>query len=177
MSQGGSRLEELLRTEGIRLHALLYRLTLSTETADDLLQELCTNLLVSETFAVAETPVAFALRAAVNLGLDWRRQKRRQADELPDCLCSAEAEPSIQLGNREELERILDAVQGLREPLREILVLRYIEGESYESIASALGKNRHQIRGLAHKGIREIRAQLDGRDRLSRRGLSHERSV
>lgn len=177
MSQVGSRLEELLRTEGVRLHALLYRLTLSTEAADDLLQDLCTRLLASETFALAQTPVAFALRAAVNLGLGWRQKKGRHTQELPDCLCSAEAEPSVRLSDREELDRILDAVQGLRDPLRDILVLRYIEGESYETIAKAFGKEPHQIRGLAHKGIREIRAQLDGHDRLSRRGASHERSV
>jgi RNA polymerase sigma factor (sigma-70 family) len=173
----GHRVEELLRTEGLRLHALLYRLTLSMETADDLLQELCARLIASETFAEAQIPVAFAVRSAVRLGLDWRKRKRRRPAELPEDLRSGEDEPSVQLSSREEIHRILDAVQGLREPLREILVLRYIEGEAYESIAAALGKSPHQVRGLAHKAIRQIRVRLGSSGRLSRRGASHERSV
>lgn len=152
------QVEMLLRTDGRRLHALLYRLTLSTHAADDLLQELAVRLMQADPGRVREL-AGYATRTAVHLGLDWRHRRARQANDLPD-VGDPRPTPDEQIEHRESLERLLDAVQRLREPLREIVVLRYIEDQSYEAIAAALGKTSQQVRGLAHKAIVALRTEL-----------------
>src|SRR4051794_24488181 len=68
----------LLDTDGRRIHGLLYRLTLSVETAEELLQELVMRLMKSEGFAAARDSAAFAFRAAIHLAMDWRRRQKHR---------------------------------------------------------------------------------------------------
>ena len=119
------------------------------------------RLLASDGLARANNPVGYAIRTAVNLGLEWRR-RRDPAGDLPEAIETPQDGP-IQLAcNREEIERLLDAVRRLREPLRQVIVLRFIEDQRYEEIGAILGKTAQQVRGLAHKGIRALRNELDG---------------
>lgn len=68
----------------MRLHALLARLTLREDVAEDLLQELAMKLASSIGFSQAHQPVAYAKRAAVNLAIDWRRRRAREAARNQD---------------------------------------------------------------------------------------------
>src|SRR4051794_7288180 len=68
----------ILDAHGPALHALLLRLTLRQDVADDLLQELFVKLAGSRSFRAAIDPVAYVKRAAVNLALDWRRARQRR---------------------------------------------------------------------------------------------------
>ena len=82
------RTDDLLRlldAEGPRLHALLIRVTLREDVAEDLMQELFLKLNRSKAFDRAVDPVAYAGRTAVNLAFDWRhRQKRRsESNSIP----------------------------------------------------------------------------------------------
>ncbi len=156
-----SMIEDLLQTQGKRLHAILFRLTLSVQTADDLLQELCVRLLASDGLARAQSPVGYAIRTAVHLGLEWRRRRRPPGDDSLQAVQAAHDGPLQLACRREEIERLLDAVQRLREPLRQVIVLRFIEGERYEEIGVVMGKTAQQVRGLAHKGIRTLRQELE----------------
>ena len=157
-----SIIEDLLRMQGKRLHAILLRLTLSGHAADDLLQELCVRLLASDGLVRAESPVGYAVRTAVHLGLEWRRRRRGLGDELLEVVEAPQDGPAQLAGRREEVEFLLDAVQRLREPLQQVIVLRFIEGQGYEEIGGILGKTAQQVRGLAHKGIRALRNDLSG---------------
>ncbi|HEY2761830.1 MAG TPA: sigma factor, partial [Pirellulales bacterium] len=66
----------LLAEHGQQLHALLFRLTLRADAAEDLLQELFCRLATSKSFQHAANPAAFAYRSATNLAFDWRRANK-----------------------------------------------------------------------------------------------------
>lgn len=153
---------ELLETAGPRLHALLVRLTLREDVAEDLLQDLFLRLNASEGFLKAADPTAFAFRSAIHLAFDWRRSKNRRASPAPLDIEPAATAPSP-LGamvQREELEQVLEAAQDLSEGAREAFVLHYIQQESYEAIAAATGRTPQQVRGLAYKAVVGIRERL-----------------
>jgi RNA polymerase sigma-70 factor (ECF subfamily) len=141
---------------------LLYRLTLRTDVADDLLQDLFCRLTQSESFQRADNAPAFAYRTAMNLAFDWRRAKKRGPTSEVDVADSAtpEKSPLADIVRREELEQTLIAISELPRASRDIIVLRYLEQQSYESIAEQFGKSAHQIRALAHKAIEAIRGIL-----------------
>ena len=119
----------LLWEHGARLHALLYRLTLRTHVAEDLMQDLFCNLSQSDGFRRADKPVAYAYRTAANLAFDWRRSQKptpaleSTIDDLPDPEVSALDD----LAHQEELKRLLDAISSLPAQGRELLVPRYLE--------------------------------------------------
>jgi RNA polymerase sigma factor (sigma-70 family) len=153
---------QLLAEHGRQLHALLFRLTLRNDVADDLLQDLFCKLAQSEGFRRADKPAAFAFRTAMNLAFDWRRSKKRMSMSDADITVQPSSAPSAisDLVRREELEQTLNAIGELRPADRDILVLRYLQQQSYETIADQFGKTAHQIRALAHKALESLRKLL-----------------
>ena len=152
---------EMLDAEGGRLLALLQRLTLRREAAEDLLQELVLRLLASKGFAAADNKAAYARRSAINLAFSWRRGHGRRMLALDIEPPDDSPSPHQQVARAQEFEDILAASEKLPDLHRTVFVLHYVEQESYESIALQLGKNPHQVRGLAFRAIQEIRSRLN----------------
>jgi RNA polymerase sigma-70 factor (ECF subfamily) len=156
------RVLAVLQDSGQKLHALLLRLTLRADVAEDLLQELFLKLNQSAGFAGATDRTAYAFRAAIHLAFDWRRGRKpgvvglEQIEQVEECAAS----PLQNLVARERMERVLDVVGRLRGIQRDAVVMHYIEQESFQSIAEQLNKTPHQVRGLCHKGIRQLRNRL-----------------
>jgi RNA polymerase sigma factor (sigma-70 family) len=154
------KLLELLETSGRRLHALLYRLTLRADVAEELLQELMLRLLRSKGFARAESAESYAVRAAVNLAFDWRRRKPRYttAKDIAEVPHETLTDGLGRLVQREQLETILLTLEKLSAAQREIVVMHFLEEESFEQIAERLNRTPHQVRALCQKGLQRLRA-------------------
>lgn len=158
-----ANIEILLRVldqHGPRLFLLLKRVTLADDAAEDLLQELFLRLRDSPGFAGADDPPAYASRTALRLAFDWRRKRKRSH-------CPLEIDPTGDgrpvwtiASDREEAERVLDALACLPRPGRDIVAWRFLDGESYEVIASRLQKTPHQVRALCRKAILRLRRRL-----------------
>jgi RNA polymerase sigma-70 factor (ECF subfamily) len=163
LKSASENVSALLAEHGGRLFALLYRLTLRSDVAEDLLQELFCKLAQSDGFHRADNRLAFAYRVATNLAFDWRRANKRHPTMEADCNLAAApiGSPLADLVRREELEQTLNAISELSVSGREIIVLRYLEQQSYEIIAKQLGKTTHQVRAIAHKAIKQLRGLLN----------------
>jgi RNA polymerase sigma-70 factor (ECF subfamily) len=145
---------ELLAERGARLYGLLYRLTLRTDVAEDLLQELFLKLNDSPAWRQCRDPAAYATRAAVHLAYDWHRVQKRTPNHqaLPQETMAETASPLSTMIQRDDIQALLDAMAQLPETIHECLVLRHLENESYEDIARRFDRTAHQIRALCHKG-------------------------
>jgi hypothetical protein len=131
----------ILGAHGPALHALLLRLTLRQDVAEDLLQELFVKLAGSHGFRAARDRAAYVKRAAINLALDWRRARRR-GTPAPFSDVAASDQPAIDaLIDREDVERILDASAELTELSRQALVMRYVPTGIVRSDRRRAGKN------------------------------------
>ena len=155
------KLLEFLERSGPSLYALLTRLTLDEDIAEDLMQELFISLRNSRTFDRARSPTAYARRAAINLAFDWRKRQRNSLplDEVREPAASGDS-PLGKLIQNEELEQILNAIGQLNGVSRETFVMRYIEQDSYEEIAKTLGKKPNQVRAVCSKALRRLRGSL-----------------
>jgi RNA polymerase sigma-70 factor (ECF subfamily) len=156
------QLLRLLDEEGLRLHRLLARLTLHADAADDLLQELFLKLRQAPRFAASDDPTAYAVRSAINLALDWRRQCKRQPGSaaLPPDAAAAFVDPAAALVQREELEQVLAGLSDLPRNQRLALVLRHLEHRDTDEIGKQLGKTPHQVRALCAKGLAALRDRM-----------------
>jgi RNA polymerase sigma-70 factor (ECF subfamily) len=155
-----TELLELLDRSGASLHALLTRLTLCQDVAEELMQDLFLKLSAAKDQGGIDCWYAYARRTAINLAFDWRRRARiRRTCSLDEAFESASHDPAPigRLIESEELEQVLAAIDRLRSPSREAFVLRYIEQESYERIAEQLGKTPHHVRALCSRAMSALR--------------------
>lgn len=148
----------------MRLHALLARLTLREDAAEDLLQELAMKLAQSDGFSQAGQPLAYAKRTAINLAMDWRRQQARDAGRaraMRYMPVPHTASPVDALLRNEQLEQLLDQLAELDERDRWMISRRHLNGCSYAELAAEMGCTAHQARGLCHKAVRRLRERLN----------------
>ena len=158
---------ELLDTSGAELFALLTRLTLREDIAEEMMQELFIKLESSKGLERAMNRQAYARRAAINLAFDWRRTHQRAALRLRriDRQVSNDESPLNQMIHSEELRETLDALDQLKKTSREALVMRYIQQESYESIAEQMGKTSHQVRAMCSRAVQYLRRIIESNHR------------
>lgn len=169
------KLVALLEEAGDGLFALLYRLTLRHDAADDLLQELFLRLSQSEGFFQAADSRAFAARVAINLALDWRRRRARrpQPVSLPPEQASEQVSPLARLIEAEEHEALLDALSRLPRLSSQAFVLRFLELEPYAEVGRKLDRTPHQARALCHKAVQRLRSLLAPRMDSGRKEIRH----
>ncbi len=159
---------KLLDTSGERLHALLARLTLSEDVVGDLMQELFIRLSKSSRLAEVNDPFAYAYRAAINLAFEWRKKSKVKFQSLDEDCLPVENNPSplAEMVQAEELAQVLDVMPRLSKLAREVVVMHYIEQESYEEIAQRLGKKPQHIRSVSAKSLARLRQLLTGTKNL-----------
>ncbi len=163
MKAGPGGLLSILDKHGAQLHALLTRLTLRADVAEDLLQELFLKLARAKGFAAAHNPKAYVFRAAIHLAFDWRRaQKYAEPLRADLVMCDPEHDrgPLDRIIDAEELDQVLDAMRYLSRLGRHVVVLRYLQQFDYAEIAEQLGKTEHQVRGLCAKALGQLRTML-----------------
>lgn len=159
MSDNTEKIVELLEVHGGRLHRLLAKLTANRCAADELLQELFLRLMKSPTLSAAQSPEAYLFRSAINLAFDWRK-RHQNLPEVPLLDRDVPAEDSSLLDQMivdETTNTVLEAMAGLPERDRELISLRFIQGESSEWIATYLGSTPHVIRSRCSKAVARLR--------------------
>ena len=153
---------ELLDKSGANLYALLTRLTLREDVAEELMQELFIKLINSRHFDKAGNRQAYTRRAAINLAFDWRRRQKRNPLRLDQVRepASNDSSPLGKLVQAEELDEILNAIGQMNKVPREAFVMRYIQEESYDYIAKQLDKTTHHVRALCSRALNRLRNVL-----------------
>jgi len=150
---------ELLEKRGPSLHALLTRLTLRQEVAEDLMQELFIKLAGSKRLDKVDNLGAYVRTTAINLAFDWRRKESRLktcSDEYVEAV-SQDRTILTRLIDNEQLQVVLQAAEQLNDLQRQVFVLRHIEQNSFEQIAQEVGKTAHHVRALASRALARIR--------------------
>ncbi|MHC4519009.1 MAG: RNA polymerase sigma factor [Planctomycetota bacterium] len=163
MGERQQELLELLDQSGARLHALLTRLTLREDAAEELMQDLFIRLNGAKDQGGIDCWYAYARRTAINLAFDWRRRQARRRSSsltgLPE-RASDDRAPLGRLVQSEEIEQVLAGIDRLSGVSREAFVMRYIQQDSYDEIAEQLGKTVHQVRALCFRAMSNLRDRL-----------------
>ena len=150
---------KLLDRKGPSLHALLTRLTLREDVAEDLMQELFIKLSSAKGLDKVNNLAAYARTCAMNIAFDWRRREMRLhtcSDEYIDPE-SGDKSALSRLIENEQVQAVLQAADRLSKTQRQVFVLRYIEQYSFEQIARELNKTPHHVRALASRAMRRVR--------------------
>ena len=139
--------------------ALLTRLTLREDVAEELMQELFIKLSTAPNRSRIDCWEAYACRTAIHLAFDWRRRRQKRQTRPLEDVCEPVSPARGPLGDvvqREAFEQVLLAVDRLNGTSREAFVMRYIQQDTYEVIAEQLGKTPHQVRALCFRAMNRL---------------------
>jgi RNA polymerase sigma-70 factor (ECF subfamily) len=161
--QAGDRaaFEELVELYQPRLHYFLARMVGDEHAADDLLQEVWFD--VYRGVARLADPGAFPAwlyQIARHRALGELRKRRQPVSSL-DGVDLAEEEEDDDF-SAEDAERVHAALGMLVPEHREVLLLRFVEGMTYEDIARVTGCRLGTVRSRIHYAKRALRRVMEG---------------
>ena len=175
----GAAFERLVTERSGDVYALLYRLTADSEEARDLTQETFLRAFQSISRFRGEANVkTWLYRIAINQARNrwrWWRRRRREAtvsldgSDRPDEQAlsgrlrnDAAVDPEQETLAHEREQHPREALLGLRRSYREAVILRDVEGFSYEEIATTLRINIGTVKSRLSRGRLELRKKLEG---------------
>lgn len=153
----------------------IYRIVGCPQTAEDLAHEAYLKMLHASKNQEISYPHPFLYQIARNLALDHlRKEKIRQrsddsqlkhsedADDLLEYIPSSAPTPEQQTDNSQQVALMLDALNGLSERRRQILVLHKFHHWTYERIARHYGISRSAVEKNVHVALAHLMAAQSG---------------
>ena len=165
---------ELMALHERRMYAVAFRMCGTKEDAEDCLQEAMLRIYRAiATFKAQSSFGTWVYRITMNTCLDeLRRRKNRPGTSLDDMLeagwaPSDSGDGPEQYSLRTELRVALERmILELPEDMRAAVVLRDIQGLSYEDIARALDANVGTIKSRISRGREKLREKIQARPEL-----------
>ena len=147
------------------VHQFILRLVRRPATAEDISQDVFIRLWrhLGE-IQSAEMLGGWLRRVAANAVIDhWRKEESRQRRmrvlrEHP--VARYTVKPSSRMETEEAMDTVRAAVDELPAKLRSVLLLRTIEGLSYEEVADVLGMSVHAVRSRLFRARQELHKSL-----------------
>ena len=169
-SEEGPTLEVLFNEHHQRVFLAAYRISGSTEDAEDVLQSIFLRLLKrSEHHNIEANPASYLCRAAINASLDIIRKKNRYPTvKLEDSRNEADplASPAdIDVRRNERRRYLRAALSRLGDRAAEIFALRYFEDFGNAEIAEMLGTSSSTVAVTLHRTrdrLQELLREFEG---------------
>ena len=175
-AQGGSHpaFEELVRRYSERAYRAAYRVVRDAEAAEDVLQEAWLKAYRNlRKFENRSSFYTWLYRITVNLALDRQRRGKSGVavewnDEVdppvePRGVVSRPADPELATGRIQVRELVAEGIQQLPDGQREVLLLREVEGMTYDEIARAMEISKGTVMSRLHYARRKLVAFLKER--------------
>ena len=142
--------------------------TRTQEDRQDLAQEILLQVWRSLPKYRSEAAMpTWCYRVALNTAMTWRRGESRRTNGRapwiePDLLTEKSADSSVQAANREQVERLYDAIRTL--PVADAaLVLLSLEGLSYPQMAEVVGISESNVGVKLHRARQALAERLGER--------------
>lgn len=161
-----ARIASLFEETSGLVHRTAWRITRSSEDAEDVLQAVFLHMLKFPPEPWPDSPAAYVHRAAVNASVDVLRRRRRRpespADETTEALGTRhdERDAVSRLEQQRLASRLGDALALLSPLEAEVFSLRFFEEKSNLEIAELLGKTPNHVGVTLHSARTKLKAAL-----------------
>jgi len=157
-----------------RVLRLALEMVKNRHDAEDIVQESFVKAyLALRSFKGESSFYTWLHRIAYNMAIDFRRKNLKHvvnAEEYNDASMVAadqmeiggrtDANPHSNLFHKERLEKIRGALSGISEEHRAVVVLREVEGMSYEEIADVVGISKGTVMSRLHYARKKLQKTL-----------------
>lgn len=173
--------ELLISSYDKRAYNIAYRIMGNEEDAKDMAQEALLRVFRSiKDFKGQSSFSTWLYRIVTNVCLDELRKRKNEKyismdssiqteeGELHLELCSDKETPEIAYERTEQMELIKNAIRNLSEEYRSVIVLRDIQGFSYEEISNMLDCSLGTVKSRINRARNMLRDKLKSSMELSR---------
>lgn len=157
--------EQRFHTEYLSLAETLYRVAHyileSPEEAEDAVQDLYVKLWEKRTqLDTVSQPKAYCISMLRNLCIDRIRRAKHISfpEKLPEQPFARTMEDEFDA--RRRLDKVLEAVKALPERQRQVLVMRTVEGLSYDEISRRTGTNNLTLRVMLSQARSKLKTMI-----------------
>src|SRR5262245_10900464 len=105
-------------------------------------------------------------RRDVRLERELQDDLDRSSMYLGSHLIASQSSPSAQASRREQAVLLADAMGGLPEDYREVIILRQLEGLSFPQVAERMGRTEDSVKNLWARALARLRRSLEVLDGL-----------
>ena len=167
-----SAFEELFRRYRAPIRGYASRILSDVDLAEDVTQEVFISAL--RRLRATERPIAFKpwiYQIARNACIDELRRTRRSLEvpveherERPDGvghLLSRDPDPELAIESKQQLEDLRGAFRGVSDLHHRVLVLRELEGLSYQEIGARLGMSRPVVESTLFRARRRLAEEYE----------------
>ena len=152
------------------IHRVAYGLTRNASDADDLAQETFVRAWQAiGRFRAGEPLYPWLARIAMNQAMSLFRRRKRRPETALDPLLEAGrqwgggADPAGEVSDRDQAAHLEGALAELSPEHQSVLVLRAVEGLSYDEIAGVLGVPAGTVMSRLSRARAELRVRLKSR--------------
>lgn len=92
------------------------------------------------------------------------RELEQSSDRLAAIFANDQSSPSLRMCREERAAALANALARLPEAQREALVLQHWHGRTLNQIAAHLNRTPAAVAGLLHRGLKQLRAELEDLD-------------
>ena len=158
---------EIFNTEFLPLAPLLYKIAFhileQADEAEDAVQETFLKLWeIRGKLHTIESPKAYSVRILKNECLSRLRRAKKTVPAEQSLVKEAFPPTDENLDARRRLQKVLGAVKSLPDSQKQVLLLRTVDGLSYEEISQRMGMSQLSLRVLLARARGTLR-KLSGR--------------
>lgn len=151
-----------------RIYTLAYYTLGSHQDAEDTTQEVLTRYWRHASTVDPERVEGWLVRVTTNVCRDLIRKRRSRREDMAteateqalDAAPSGEPDPCVVAESSEARTQIEEQLAKLAEPYRSLLILREVQGLSYQAIGAALEMPLSTVRVYLHRGRRKLAERL-----------------
>jgi RNA polymerase sigma-70 factor (ECF subfamily) len=163
--------EEAIESHKHQVFTFAYRFLGDRAEAEDVTQEVLVRLWKHHAALEHERVKAWLIRVTRNACLDVARKRKRHRavgdrggyENAIDTVASDGPHPESALVLSEVGKQVKDALDDLAEPYKTVVVLREIQGMTYDEVSQALEMPLNTVKVYLHRGRRKLRDALRGR--------------
>jgi RNA polymerase sigma-70 factor, ECF subfamily len=152
-----------------RLYTCAFSILMNKEDAEDVIQEALAKIFCSiGSFKGDSSLYTWMYRVVHNLSLDYRRKTMRRSgytveiSDSQDEICAAKSEsPDQAFLNKEKVSLFNSALAFLSEDHRSVIILREVDGLSYEEIAEMLNLSSGTVMSRLFYARKNLQKQLE----------------
>jgi RNA polymerase sigma-70 factor (ECF subfamily) len=108
--------------------------------------------------------LSFVFRVARNALIDHYRRERRAVGQLSSdevMVADSKPGPGEIVSQQMERQELKEALEGLREDYRNVVILRFLSELSPEDTAAVMGRSAGAVRVLQHRALAALRVRLE----------------
>lgn len=101
----------------------------------------------------------FLYKIANNLTIDFYRQKGRvwHLEDMNDDIISRDSNYDVEIDKNISLEAIKKSIDELNPEMRDVLIMRYIDGLSVKEISGIIRKSENSVYIATHRALKELK--------------------